>query len=234
MGKYLQFHYGHYSFIFIALIASLLSQIYVQKNYSKYRQVNNMRGLTGAQVARYILDSKGLTHVQVTMSQYGGLSDHYDPRTKTVALSRDVYAGQSIASLAVAAHEVGHAIQDEENYMFLSLRNRLLPLAMISSQLSYLPIAIGFFANIPGLFNLGILMLIVIAIFQLVTLPLEFNASSRAMTILSDEAYLLDSEVDGARKMLTSAALTYVAALFGTLMTILRYISLNRSQNNND
>lgn len=232
MGKYLQLHYGSYGFILIALLVSLWAQFYVKKNYTKYRQVNNVRGLTGAQVARYILDSKGLHHVQVILSPHGQLSDHYDPRTKTVALSRDVYAGQSIASLAVASHEVGHAIQDAEDYMFLSLRNRLLPLAMVSSQLSYLPIAIGFLADIPSLFNIGILMLMVIAVFQLVTLPLEFNASSRALNILESESYLIQSEVNGARKMLTSAALTYVAALFGTMMTILRYISLNNSRNN--
>lgn len=234
MGKFIVFNYGSYGFIIIAAIVSMLSQAYIQSNYQKYSNVNTLKGLTGAQIARHILDSKGLFDVQVVQSNRGTLSDHYDPTKRIVALSPKVYNDSSIASVSVAAHEVGHAIQHAEEYVFLAVRNRMLPAVMISSKLSMFPIMLGFFAENTVLFNIGILMLGVMALFQIVTLPLEFDASKRAVQILDSEQILVGSELAGSKKMLTAAALTYVAALFSTLMTILRYIAINNRNRRND
>lgn len=234
MGKFIVFNYGSYGFIIIAAIVSMLSQAYIQSNYQKYSNVNTLKGLTGAQIARHILDSKGLFDVQVVQSNRGTLSDHYDPTKRIVALSPKVYNDSSIASVSVAAHEVGHAIQHAEEYVFLAVRNRMLPAVMISSKLSMFPIMLGFFAENTVLFNIGILMLGVMALFQIVTLPLEFDASKRAVQILDSEQILVGSELAGSKKMLTAAALTYVAALFSTLMTILRYVAINNRNRRND
>ena len=233
MSNYLYFKYASYGFLIIAGIASLLSQMYVQSSYQKFSRISTVSGRTGADVARKILDDKGIYDVNVVESKAGVLSDHYDPTKKIVALSPNVYHDDSIASISVAAHEVGHAIQHAESYHFIGLRNKILPYAIISSKFSFIPIMLGFMADNDSLFNLGIIMLSVIALFQLVTLPVEFDASRRAVKILNQDQILMDSELSGSKKMLTAAALTYVAALFGTVMSILRYIAMNNNRKNN-
>ena len=234
MGKLLVFNYGSYGFILLAMIVSLFAQVYVQSNYQKYSTIGTYNGMTGAQMARHILDSKALYDVPVIESRGGTLSDHYDPSKRVVALSPKVYHDNSIASVSVAAHEVGHAIQHAEQYVVLSIRNRMLPAVMISSKFSIFPIMLGFFSENTVLFNIGIVMLGVMALFQFVTLPLEFDASKRAVNILGSENLLSGPELDGSKKMLTAAALTYVAALFSTLMTIMRYIAINNRNRRND
>lgn len=217
-----------YILVIIAAIISMVAQNYVTSTYNRYRKVRTLNGYTGAQIARKILDANGLHDVTVIESGKGTLSDHYDPAKKTVALSRDIYQNDSIASVAVASHEVGHAIQHAQAYGFIGLRNKVLPLAIISSQF-------GMFFLIAGLilggvdsilFIIGIIALTIVAIFQLVTLPVEFNASKRALNILDTQGYLTRDEVPHARKMLQAAALTYVAALVGTILNVLYYVSL--------
>lgn len=219
-------------FILIAVMfISMIAQFYVQSNYAKYSKITILSDYTGAQVAQKILHDKGIYDVTITQSKGGVLSDHYDPRKKTVALSPDIYNQATIAAAAVAAHEVGHAIQHNQNYSFLVLRNRILPVAVISSNLAYILIFIGIIGS-DIFFQVGIIMMSVIALFQLVTLPVEFDASKRALQILSSDRILDGGEVAASKKMLNAAALTYVAALLSTLLTILYYVSLfNRRRN---
>ncbi|CAM3573278.1 zinc metallopeptidase [Erysipelothrix urinaevulpis] len=231
MRSYLYFTYAGYGFIIIAGLASMFSQMFVRSSYSKYSKISTISGKTGADVARQILNNKGINDVEVIQSRGGTLSDHYDPTKKVVALSPKVYADDSIASVSVAAHEVGHAIQHAESYGFIALRNKVLPLAIISSKFSFIPLFFGFMADNQQMFNIGILLLSIIAIFQLVTLPVEFDASNRAIKILRQEQILTSSELAGSKKMLTAAALTYVAALFGTIMSILRYVAIFNNRN---
>ncbi|WP_323615550.1 zinc metallopeptidase [Erysipelothrix rhusiopathiae] len=219
-----------YGFVILAAIISFAAQMYVQSAYSKYSQVDTFEHLSGAQVARRILDLKNIDDVQVVESSGGELSDHYDPTKKVVALSPKVYHETSIASVSVAGHECGHAIQHAENYGFIALRNKVLPFAIVASKFSMIPIMIGLFGS-PQFLKIGIILLCVIAIFQLVTLPVEFDASLRAIKILEQESLLDSGELQGSKKMLTAAALTYVAALVGTLLSILRYIAIYNRRN---
>ncbi|CAM2787758.1 zinc metallopeptidase [Erysipelothrix tonsillarum] len=219
-----------YGFVILAAIISFAAQMYVQSAYSKYSQVDTLEHLTGAQVARRILELKNIDDVQVVQSNGGELSDHYDPNKKIVALSPKVYNETSIASVSVAAHECGHAVQHAENYGFIGLRNTVLPFAIVASKFSMIPIMIGLFGN-PQFLKIGIVLLGVIAVFQLVTLPVEFDASMRAIKILDQEQILDAGELQGSKKMLTAAALTYVAALLGTLLSILRYIAIFNRRN---
>lgn len=215
-------------FVVLSLVISLVASSMVNSSYRKYSRVNTIEGQTGAQIARQILASKGITDVEVVQSRGGQLSDHYDPTKKIVALSPKVYGQSTIASVAVAAHEVGHAIQHNEAYAFIGLRNKILPAAIISGQFAMIPIMIGLFGN-DAFFWFGIGLLGITALFQLVTLPVEFNASFRAISIINSEGMLVDSEKDGAKKMLTAAALTYVAALAATMLNILRLIAIKGS-----
>lgn len=217
-------------FVLLATIFSMIASSMVNSSYRKYSRINTINQITGAETARRILASKNITDVEVVMSQGGTLSDHYDPKKKIVALSPKVYNDASIASVAVAAHEVGHAIQHHESYAFIGLRNTILPAAIISSKFAMIPIFIGLFMqNSDGIFWFGIALLGVTALFQLVTLPVEFDASFRAISIIDSEGMLVDSEKTGAKKMLTAAALTYVAALAATILNILRIIAVKNS-----
>lgn len=229
----LYFQMAGIGFVLLAMILSMAASMLVKSNYQKYSRVNTIEGITGAEIARRILASKGITDVSVTQAKGGPLSDHYDPRTKVVALSPKVYNESSIASVAVAAHEVGHAIQHAEAYSFISLRNKILPAAIVSGQFAMFPIMIGLLFQTDTMFWIGIAMLGVTALFQLVTLPVEFDASFRAISIINSEGMLVDSEQAGAKKMLTAAALTYVAALAGTILNILRLIAV-RGANQRD
>lgn len=208
----------------IALILVFWAQTKVNGAYARYRNVATRRGYRGFEVAKMILNKYGLYDVQVEMSTGGQLSDHYDPKTNTVRLSKDIYYNDSIASVSVAAHEVGHAIQHATNYSMIALRDKILPIAMISSQMGWTVLFIGLLFTMDFLFYLGVVMLCVIALFQLVTLPVELDASKRALAILSEEGIILSEERTDCQAMLSAAAFTYIASLIATVLQILRLL----------
>ena len=221
-------------FVILSMVLSLVASSMVNSSYRKYSRVSTIENVSGAEIARRILATKGIHDVDVVLSSGGQLSDHYDPTKKIVALSPKVYNDSTIASVAVAAHEVGHAIQHHEAYGFIGLRNRILPAAIVSSKLAMFPIMIGLFnPNDRFFFWIGIALLGVTALFQVVTLPVEFDASFRAISIINSEGMLVESEQAGAKKMLTAAALTYVAALAATILNILRLIAVRNSRRRN-
>jgi len=216
--------------IIIPIALAMWAQVSLMKNFRTYSQMRTMRNISGAQAARYILDQHGLQNVPIQRSKGGTLSDYFDPINNVVNLSSDVFDGYSVASVAVAAHEVGHAIQHQEKYSVIDLRNNILPAAQLGSNLSWVTISIGLITGMMQLFTIGIIMLLVIALFQLVTLPLEFDASNRALKNL-EQYHLLDtSELPGARKVLKSAALTYIVALLATLAQIARLILVSQGR----
>ena len=209
-----------------ALLISVWAQIRVKSAFSRYSQVHNSRGLTGYLVARQILDSNGLQHVRIECVP-GSLTDHFDPTKEVVRLSQAVYNSPSVAAIGVAAHECGHAIQYQHGYVPLKIRKAMVPITNIGSAFSW-PIAlVGLFMGLPWLVNVGILLFVVVVGFQLITLPVEFNASYRALDILKDNQMLSEGEeLKGAKKMLTAAALTYVAALLVSIANLLRLLAL--------
>lgn len=216
----------------VLLLLPLWAQFKLKKTYGKYSKVRSTSGHNGAQVARMILDQNGLYDVKVIESR-GMLSDHYNPLTKTVALSSHNFHEASVAGTAVAAHEVGHAIQDAEDYSFLRFRHRLVPIVNISSNASWIFIMIGIFAQLSGAMLLGIILLAMGVLFQLITLPVEFNASNRAMDQLLSANIIRNEEEPHAKKVLNAAAMTYVAATAVAVMELARllliYSSMNRS-----
>lgn len=211
----------------ILLVPGLLLGLYAQsritRDYKRYAQVPSTRGFTGAELARRMLNDNDLHNI--TIEQIGGdLSDHYDPRAGQVRLSYDVYHGTSISALGIAAHEVGHAIQHGEGYAPLHIRNTIVPVTQLGSML-YLPLLIlGMIMAHPTLIEAGILLFGVIVVFQIITLPVEFNASQRALATLGGEGILTDEEMVGARRVLGSAALTYVAAVVTAVFSLLRLL----------
>lgn len=213
-----------------ALLISIWAQIRVKSAFSRYSQVHNSRGLTGYLVARQILDSNGLQHVRIECVP-GSLTDHFDPTKEVVRLSQAVYNSPSVAAIGVAAHECGHAIQYQRGYVPLKIRKAMVPITNIGSALSW-PIAlIGLLVGLPWLVNAGILLFVVVVVFQLITLPVEFNASYRALDILKDRQMLAEGEeLKGAKKMLMAAALTYVAALLVSIANLLRLLALANSR----
>ncbi len=205
-----------------ALILAVYAQHKVKKTYQKFSEKYNTRGITGYQVAVELLRMNGIGDVDVEETE-GTLSDHYDPRVKKVRLSSPNYRGTSLASLAVAAHEVGHVIQHSKNYFPLQVRHMILPVTNFGSWLAFPLFIIGFFLTTPFLMDLGILLYTGVVVFHLVTLPVEFNASGRALLQLESHGYLTQHEVGGAKKVLNAAALTYVAA---TAMAVLQLVRL--------
>ena len=219
--------YGFDIYYFILIIPALLfglwAQSQVNSNFSKYSRIGTMRGMTGAQAAEYILRQNGIYDVSINRIS-GHLSDNFNPRTKTISLSESVYNSTSIAAIGVAAHEAGHAVQHAVNYKPIRIREMIIPVTQIGSWL-YLPIImIGFIFSSQGLVNLGIILFSTLAIFQLATLPVEFNASDRAIKTLSQSGILYGEEITGAKRVLKAAALTYVAALVSSLAQLLRLI----------
>ena len=219
--------YGFDIYYFILIIPALLFGIWAQSqvntNYQKYSQVRTMRGMTGAEAADYILRQNGIYNVSINQIS-GHLSDHFNPKTNAINLSESVYNSTSIAAIGVAAHEAGHAVQHAVNYKPIKIREMVIPVTQIGSWL-YLPIIlVGVFLSSQGLVNLGILLFSTLAIFQLVTLPVEFDASDRAIKTLSQSGILYGEEITGAKKVLRAAALTYVAALVSSLAQLLRLI----------
>ncbi len=203
----------------------LYAQFKVKSAFSKYSRVRNTTGVTGAQAARRILDANGLTHVDVERTQ-GMLSDHYDPRSKTLRLSPAVYEGPTLAAVGVAAHEAGHALQDKTGYAPLQLRSAMVPTVQIGSWLGPIIFLAGLFMSLTPLAWAGLILFGATAVFALVTLPVEFNASNRAKQLLVSQGILAPQEMGGVNKVLDAAALTYVAAALQAIMTLLYYASL--------
>ncbi|SFE34319.1 zinc metallopeptidase [Alteribacillus iranensis] len=214
--------------IWILYIAALLiipiwAQVKVKKAYNKYSKVTNSSGMTGAEVARKILQDNGIFDVSVEPVK-GQLSDHYDPRAKVVRLSEDNYYGHSVAGQAVAAHEVGHAIQDAEDYAFLRFRHALVPVANLGSNFSFFLILGGILFQASGMLLAGIVFMAAAVLFQLVTLPVEFNASNRAMEQIVSTGIIRNEEERETRKVLDAAALTYVAAALVAVLELVRFV----------
>lgn len=207
----------------LIIIIPIYAQIKVKSAYKKYSQIPSSSGMTGAEVARRILDQNGLYDVRIEETP-GMLSDHYDPRSKVVRLSTNNYYGNSIAGAAVAAHEVGHAIQDQQNYAFLRFRHALVPVANIGSNFSWILIIAGMIFTIPSLMLYGIIFMAAAVLFQLVTLPVEFNASSRAMNEIVSAGVIRNDEERETKKVLSAAALTYVAAAAVAVLELVRLI----------
>lgn len=218
--------------IIIGLLITATAQIFVSSSYSKYNKINAKGNLTGFEVARTILDKHGLNNVYVTETS-GYLSDHYDSSRKVIRLSKDIFHGTSIASCSVAAHEVGHAIQDKEGYSFLRLRNSIIPIVNFSSYAGYLAIFFGLMFNSSSIAWIGIALEFVILFFQLITLPVEFDASKRALAELQSENMLDKKEIKGSKTMLKAAAYTYVASLVTAVLEILRLILIFGRSNDN-
>lgn len=212
-----------YGLPIIALIITLIAQGFVSSSYSKYSKVKNERGITGREAARYLLDKHGLSDINVVETN-GYLTDHYDPRSKVIRLSRSVYNDTSIAAVSVACHECGHAIQDKEGYTFLKIRSALVPIVNFSSYAGYFAILFGCLFGALDLIWLGILAEVVMLFFQVITLPVEINASKRALKELDYAHFLNSNELKHGKTMLTAAALTYVASIATTIIQILRLI----------
>lgn len=221
----------YYGLTFIALIITVGAQIFINAMYSKYKKVQNAKGKSGAEVAREILDKNGLQDIYVVETK-GNLTDHYDPRRKVVRLSTDVYHKESISSVAVAAHECGHAIQDKDNYTFMKIRAALVPFVNFSSYAGYIAIVIGVIAGLTDLIWLGIMFEVVILLFQLVTLPVEIDASKRALRELESMGTLNSEELQNGKMVLISAAMTYVAGVATALLELLRLILIYGKRDN--
>ena len=217
-------------YIALIILVPLYAQFKVKSTYNKYSKVRSTSGMTGAQVARLILDKNGLEDVKVIESK-GVLSDHYNPVTKIVALSTHNYHEASVAGTAVAAHEVGHAIQDKEAYAFLRFRHSLVPVANITSKASWVFIMIGIiFSSMNSMLGIGIALLAVGVVFQLVTLPVEFNASTRAMDQVVSLGVIQNEEEAHAQKVLNAAAMTYVAAAAVAVLELVRLLLIFNSR----
>jgi len=212
-------------FVMPAIILMMYAQSRVKGAFNKFSQVPNHQGLTGAEVARRLLDANGLWDVPVEMID-GELTDHYDPRNRTLRLSRPVYMSRSVAALGIAAHETGHALQQQAGYVPLGVRSAIAPVAAVGTQFGVIMIIAGLLINIAGLSWLGIAFFALATIFALVTLPVEFNASSRALAMLQTTGMVDTTEYRQDREMLNAAALTYVAGFLAALMQLLYWISL--------
>ena len=214
-----------------AFLLAMYAQMKVQRTYNKYSKVPAQSGYTGAQVARALLDANQLGHVPIEITG-GRLSDHYDPGKRVLRLSPEVYHGRSLASLGIAAHEIGHAAQHAKAYVPLAVRNSLVPIANIGSNLAFPLFFIGLVMQTGWLLDLGIILFAVAVAFQIFTLPVEFNASNRAMAMLEGHGYLArGEELQGARKVLSAAALTYIAATAVALLQLVRLLLLRGRRN---
>ena len=208
---------------FLALIIPLIAQLYVNSTYKKYGNIKNRNKLTGFDVARKILDKNGLNDIYIVETR-GNLTDHYDPARKIVKLSSNIYHDDSIASIAVAAHECGHAIQDKEGYLFMRLRSLIFPIVNLGTRFAYIVLVIGLIANLMNVIWLGIILVGLGLLFQIVTLPVEFDASKRALKELENTIVIDNNDLNGTKTMLTSAALTYIAGVLSSAIEVLRLI----------
>ena len=213
----------YYGLTILAVVVTTLAQAYIRITYKRYSEVENKKNMTGKDAARLVLDKNGLSNVKV-VEVSGYLSDHYDPRKKEVRLSTSNYRDSSISSVAVACHECGHAIQDKVGYTFMRIRAALVPLVNFSSYVGYIAIVLGLLFSLMNLVWIGILLEVVILLFQIVTLPVEINASKRALKEINNLDILDANELEDGRSVLIAAALTYVASVASTLIEILRLI----------
>lgn len=223
----------YYILPIFGLVITGVAQLYISLSYKKYKQILSTPKITGAEVARKILDKNNLNHVKIKEIS-GNLTDHYDPRNKTVNLSSSIYSGTSLASVAVSAHECGHAIQDKVGYTFMKIRSSLVPVVNFSTKIGYIVVMLGLMFGAFNLSMIGIFILMGILLFQLVTLPVEFNASKRAEKELKELNILTEKEHKGIKNMLKAAAFTYVAALLSTIAQILRLLLITLGNRNDD
>ena len=208
-----------------ALVFTIWAQMSVQSAYSKYSKIRNAHGMTGADAARRILDANGLHDIKIEQIP-GEMTDHYDPRARVIRLSQGTHSVATVAAVGIAAHEAGHAVQHAVGYSGIRVRNAILPVCRIGSMAAMPLFLIGLFMVFEPLMLVGILAYSAVTLFQLVTLPVEFNASRRAMEALVDSGYLSAEETEGSRRVLRAAAMTYVAALATSLLTLLRLVVL--------
>lgn len=214
-----------YFLVLIGAVISMIASAKVKSTYARYSGVSSHSGMTAADAARMILDNAGLRHVRIERIS-GDLTDHYSPKELVLRLSDTTCHSTSIAAIGVAAHECGHAIQHQEHYAPLSIRNAIVPVVNLGSKLSWPLILLGILFGLTGFLDLGIIFFSFSLLFQLITLPVEFNASARALRILDDSNMLYDEELKGAKKVLSAAAMTYVAAVIASLLSLLRLIIL--------
>jgi Zn-dependent membrane protease YugP len=211
-----------------AIVLGMIAQAMVRNTFRKYSAMKTQRGITGVEAARRILDSRGLQNIPIE-SITGALSDHYDPRSKTLRLSEGIYRGDNAAAIGVAAHEAGHAIQHSRSYFPLAVRNAFYPVASFGSKLGPIIVIGGLlFGALQPLITVGIVLFAFAVAFSIITLPVEINASATAMQILRKDRYLNEDELQAARKVLTAAALTYVAAALASVLTLVRLVLLGR------
>ena len=215
--------------ILLIILIPLIAQVKISSSYNRYKKEKNTCKLTGQEVARRILDENGLQDIHIVEIK-GELTDHYDPTRKVVRLSTDIFHGDTIAAAAVAAHECGHAIQDKENYTFLRIRSAIYPVVNVATSVSYYIILIGFLFQALKLVYLGIGLTCCGLLFQSVTLPVEFDASKRALNKLEKYHLLAEAEIEGAKNVLSAAALTYVAGVMASILQILRLLLIARNQ----
>lgn len=211
----------------VPLLFGLWAQLKVKRTFAKYSQVAPRNGLNGAEAAAAVLRSSGLPNLSIRPVA-GRLTDHYDPRNRTLNLSADVGQASSLAALGVAAHEAGHAVQDARRYVPMRIRQALVPAAMIGQSLWFLPVVLGLMLGLTGLVTVGLVLFAAIVLFQLVTLPVEFDASKRALIALQGQGLLAADEVPGARAVLNAAALTYVAGFVAALGQLVYFFALSR------
>lgn len=222
-------HYFGNGFMILipALIIAAYAQFKVSSTFGKYSKCGNRNGYKGAQVARMLLDSNGLYDVPVEVIP-GKLTDHYDPASRVMRLSQDVFYGNSVAAIGVAAHETGHAIQHSKHYAPLIIRNSIVPVVNFGSNISWVLFIAGMIFGLRGLTSIGILLFSLVVVFQIITLPVEFNASSRALKLLDSKGILYSEELKGAKSVLSAAAMTYVAAALTAIANLLRLIVISR------
>lgn len=219
------FFYDYYYIILVipAMILAVIAQVKVKSTYSKFSKLTNTRGVTGAYAAQAVLTHYGITDVRIEQVA-GSLTDHYDPKTKVIRLSEGVYNKSTIAAIGIACHEAGHAAQHAQNYAPIKIRNSLVPVCNIGSSLG-IPLAIlGYFLGFEPLISIGLILYAAIAVFHTVTLPVEFNASRRAIKVIDETGLLYDDEISGAKKVLFAAAMTYVASMLVAVANLLRLV----------
>ncbi len=209
----------------------ILAQVRINSAYGKYKKIRNNKNLTGFDVARSILDNNGLNNIHIVETR-GELSDHYDPSRKVVRLSHDVFHGNSVASISIAAHECGHAIQDKENYTFMRIRSALVPVVNFISYMGYFISIFAFLVGVMGYLKVGIIILLATILFQLVTLPVEFDASKRAKEQMEKLGIIDNNEASGVKSVLGAAAMTYVASLLSSLLNLLRLVIMFNDRDN--
>lgn len=229
-------YYGSMIILIPAILFTMYAQAKVNSNFRRYSNVRNSRNMTGAEAARRMLDANGLGNVQIEQVR-GNLTDHYDPRKRVLRLSQSVYGVNSIAAVSVACHEAGHAVQHAESYKPLTIRNSIVPLVNFASSLTWPLVVLGIILLANGsymgdlLFNIGVITMLAVILFHTITLPVEFNASSRALRQMDELGIITEEENTGANKVLKAAAMTYVAALAAAIANLLRILAIRGNRN---